>query len=301
MSDKQILNSINENAKVFNNELFVNNNSNENESESNNNSLRKSTSNSIRGSLTANIRGSVKSNLSNTNERFLTHSLMQDLRGTPKKDSDKKLEFDISKLKEKQLQLNKSQLSNNSNNNSINNLNEEDVLANIKLPKNDIKEQKPAFDDLYEDVNENEGEENDDNKYEEENEEENNNEYNNYDQMDDIININQLTKLNQYFNQYRRNIKRNENLGENIKNEGEELPLSLRSSGNSACISSHSNNSNGNISVNMNMRSSKIFNKSKKDSYDNQPGNNSSGNLVHFEDTNNNNTSSISNNSNTNK
>ena len=132
--DKQELNSSNEKPKVFNGELFIN--SNENESESNNNSLRKSTSNSIRGSLTYNIRGSVKSNQSNNNERFLTHSLMQDLRGTPKKDSDKKLEFD--KLKNKQqIELNNTNLSNNSNNNSINNINEEDVLANIKLPKND--------------------------------------------------------------------------------------------------------------------------------------------------------------------
>ena len=104
--DKQIFNSSNENSKVFNGELFIMNNSNENESESNNNSLRKSTNNSIRGSLTQNIRNSVKSNHSNFNERFLTHSLMQDLRGTPKKDSDKKLEFDKFKIKGQQIEFN---------------------------------------------------------------------------------------------------------------------------------------------------------------------------------------------------
>ena len=193
--DKQALNSSNENAKVFSGELFVANNSNENESESNNNSLRKSTSNSVRGSLTCNIRSSVKSNQSNNNERFLTHSLMQDLRGTPKKESDKRLVFDKLKIKDQQIQLNSTQLSNNSNNNSINNINEEDVLANIKLPKNDNNQQKPTFDDLYEDVNEDEGE-NEENKYaNEENENEENNIENNNDQMDDNININQLNAI----------------------------------------------------------------------------------------------------------
>ena len=211
--DKQALNSSNENAKIFSGELFVANNSNENESESNNNSLRKSTSNSIRGSLTF-IRNSIKSNHSNNNERFLTHSLMQDLRGSMKKDSDKRLEFEKLRIKD-QLQLNKSQISNNSNSNSNNNMNEEDILANIKLPKNENNQQKPTFDDLYEDVNEDEGEgENEENKYENENNNYRieNNEYN-IDQMDDNININQLTKVNQYFNQYRRNLKRNDNFG----------------------------------------------------------------------------------------
>ena len=143
--DKQTLNSSNENTKIFSGELFVANNSNENESESNNNSLRKSTSNSIRGSLTF-IRNSVKSNHSNNNERFLTHSLMQDLRGSMKKDSDKRLEFEKLRIKD-QLQLNKSQISNNSNSNSNNNMNEEDILANIKLPKNENNQQKPTFDE----------------------------------------------------------------------------------------------------------------------------------------------------------
>ena len=134
--DNKALNNSNENAKIFSGEMFVANNLNENESESNNNSLRKSTSNSIRGSLTFNIRGSIKSNQSNNNnERFLTHSLMQDLRGSTKKYSDKKIEFDKNKLKDQNIQLNNTQLSNNSNNNSINNINEEDILANLKVPK----------------------------------------------------------------------------------------------------------------------------------------------------------------------
>ena len=291
-ADKQALNSSNENTKIFSGELFVTNNLNENESESNNNSLRKSTSNSIRGSLNL-IRNSVKSNHSNNNERFLTHSLMQDLRGSMKKDSDKRLEFEKLRIKD-QLQLNKSQLSINSNSNSNNNINEEDVLANIKLPKADNNQQKSTFDDLYEDVNEDEGEAENEEKYDnEENNEIEKDEYNN-DQMDDNININQLTKVNQYFNKYRKNIKRNENFGGENKNEGEEMPLSLRSSSNSACISSHSNNSNGNLSVNMNMRSSKIFNKVKKDTNE-LSDNNSSKNLVNFGE--NNNISSISNNS----
>jgi hypothetical protein len=302
MSDKQILNISNNNTKVFNGELFVAQNLNEVDSESNNNSLRKSTSNSIRGSLTL-IRGSLKSNHSNNNERFITRSLMQDLRGSYKKNSDKRIEFDKIKLKDQQIQLN-SELSNNSNNNSLNNINEEDVLANIKVPKNEINSKdKPPFDDLYEDVieedNQNE-EKNYDNEDENDGIHEIDNEYSNDDQMNDIININQLSKVNQYFNQYRNKKNNIESNGENIKNEREEQPLSLRSSSNSACISSHSNNSNGNMSVNMNMRSSKIFNKVKKDSYDNiQPENNSNGNLIHIELNNNNNSniSSISNNS----
>ena len=301
MSDKQILNASNNNTKVFNGELFVAQNLNEVDSESNNNSLRKSTSNSIRGSLTL-IRGSLKSNHSNNNERFITRSLMQDLRGSYKKNSDKRLEFDKIKPKDQQIQL-ISEMSNNSNNNSLNNINEEDVLANIKVPKNEISSKdKPPFDDLYEDVieedNQNE-EKNYDNEDENDDIHEIDNDYSNDDQMNDIININQLSKVNQYFNQYRSKKTNFENNVENTKNEREEQPLSLRSSSNSACISSHSNNSNGNMSVNMNMRSSKIFNKVKKDSYDNQVENNSNGNLIHIELNNNNNSniSSISNNS----
>ena len=71
----------------------------------------------------------------------------------------------------------------------------------------------------------------------------------------------------------------------NIKNEENEAPLSLRSSSNSACISIHSKNSNGNLSVNMNIKSSKIFNKAKKEANDNQ--NNSSKISVNFEESNN--------------
>ena len=122
--DKKSSNSTNENIKIFNGELFVNNNSNDLDSDNNNNYLRKSTSNSIEGGLSnnGNIRGSMKSNQSN-GERFLTNSLMQDLRGSSKKYSDKKIEFDKSKSKEQQNQLNITELSNNSNNN------EEDILG----------------------------------------------------------------------------------------------------------------------------------------------------------------------------
>jgi hypothetical protein len=54
--DKKSSNSTNENAKVFNGEIFVNNNSNDLDFEISNNSLRKSTSNSNGGSLSNNIR-----------------------------------------------------------------------------------------------------------------------------------------------------------------------------------------------------------------------------------------------------
>ena len=47
--DKKSSNSINEKDKIFNGEIFVNNNPNELDFEPNNNSLRKSTSNSNGG------------------------------------------------------------------------------------------------------------------------------------------------------------------------------------------------------------------------------------------------------------
>ena len=271
--DKKSSNSTNENIKIFNGELFVNNNSNDLDSDNNNNYLRKSTSNSIEGGLSnnGNIRGSMKSNQSN-GERFLTNSLMQDLRGSSKKYSDKKIEFDKSKSKEQQNQLNITELSNNSNNN------EEDILANIKLPKNDINNQIKSGDeyDLYEDV---ENEDNEDNKFEmdvKEYNDINNENKNKNEEMNDIININRLAKLNEFYN------KNKKKLGKNNLIKGNELDenLSLRSSGGSACISSHSNNSNGNISMNINMRSSKIFNKKEKNSPIKQMDNNSSGNLI---------------------
>ena len=273
--DKKSSNSTNENIKIFNGELFVNNNSNDLDSDNNNNYLRKSTSNSIEGGLSnnGNIRGSMKSNQSN-GERFLTNSLMQDLRGSSKTYSDKKIEFDKSKSKEQQNQLNITELSNNSNNN------EEDILANIKLPKNDINNQIKSGDeyDLYEDV---ENEDNEDNKFEmdvKEYNDINNENKNKNEEMNDIININRLAKLNEFYN------KNKKKLGKNNLIKGNELDenLSLRSSGGSACISSHSNNSNsnGNMSMNMNMRSSKIFNKKEKNSPIKQMDNNSSGNLI---------------------
>ena len=86
-------------TKVFNGELFVNTNQNDIDYETNNNSLRKSTSYSNGGSMSNNIRESMKSSHSN-NERFLTRSLIRDLRGSTKKLSDKKLEFDKLRLKE---------------------------------------------------------------------------------------------------------------------------------------------------------------------------------------------------------
>ena len=274
--DKKSSNSINEKDKIFNGEIFVNNNPNELDFEPNNNSLRKSTSNSNGGSLfnNNNIRGSFKSNHSN-NERFLTKSLMQDLRGSSKKFSDKKIEFDKLKSKDPQTQLNNTQISNNSNSNN----NEEDILANIKLPKNDNNNQPREMDDidLYEEVENTENEEI----------ENNNMIYNDkMEEMSDIININQLTKLNEYFNKNKKNNKKNNSKGDSPKNERDEV-ISLRSSGGS---SAHSNNSNGNISVNMNMRSSKIFNKKKdKNSPDKQIDNNinnSNGNLPNLEESN---------------
>ena len=284
--DKKSSNSTNENIKIFNGELFVNNNSNDLDSDPNNNFLRKSTSNSMEGGLSnnGNIRGSMKSNQSN-GERFLTNSLMQDLRGSSKKDSDKKIELDKSKLKDQQNQLNITESSNNSNNN-----NEEDILANIKLPKNDINNQMKSGDeyDLYEDV---ENEDNEDNKFEMDVKE-----YNGIinddkkEEMNDIININRLAKLNEFFN------KNKKNHGKNNLIKGNELEenLSLRSSGGSACISSHSNNSNGNISMNINMRSSKIFNKKEKNSPIKQnDNNNSSGNLIDLNELNINNENDI--------
>ena len=272
--DKKSSNSTNENLKVFNGELFVNNNSNDIDYEPNSNSLRKSTSNSIGGSLSNNIRGSMKSNQSN-GERFLTKSLMKDLRGSTKKFSDKKLEFDKFKIKDNQNLINNSQLSNNSN--SINN--EEDFLANIKLPKNDNNQLKQIdVDDLYEEV---ENMESEGNKYEEE-EEENNNIIDNdkKEEMNDIININKLTKLNEYFNKNKKNTKK---FTDSKGNEIDE-PTSLRSSGGSACNSSHSNNSNGNISINMNMRSSKIFNKKEKNLLDKDSNDNNQGNIFHLDE-----------------
>ena len=286
--DKKSSNSTNENIKIFNGELFVNNNSNDLDSDNNNNYLRKSTSNSIEGGLSnnGNIRGSMKSNQSN-GERFLTNSLMQDLRGSSKKYSDKKIEFDKSKSKEQQNQLNITELSNNSNNN------EEDILANIKLPKNDINNQIKSGDeyDLYEDV---ENEDNEDNKFEmdvKEYNDINNENKNKNEEMNDIININRLAKLNEFYN------KNKKKLGKNNLIKGNELDenLSLRSSGGSACISSHSNNSNsnGNMSMNMNMRSSKIFNKKEKNSPIKQMDNNSSGNLIDLNELNINNENDI--------
>lgn len=267
--DKKSSNSTNENAKVFNGEIFVNNNSNDLDFEINNNSLRKSTSNSNGGSLSNNIRGSFKSNQSN-NERFLTKSLMMDLRGSSKKYSDKKIEFDKLKQKDQLNQINNSQLSNNSNSNN----NEEDFLANIKLPKNEINTQSKQIDDddLYEDV---ENIDNEENLYEmEEIENKHKNE-----ETNDIININKLTKLNEFFKKNRKFMKKNND------SKGNELDdQSLRSSGGSGCISSRSNNSNGNISMNMNMRSSKIFNKKKKISPEKKLDNNSSGNIVHLDE-----------------
>ena len=275
--DKKSSSSIIENGKVFNGEIFVNNNSNDIDFDANNNSLRKSTGNSIGGSLSNNIRGSMKSNQSN-GERFLTNSLMQDLRGSSKKFSDKKLEFDKMKLKDLQNQLNNTQLSNNSNSNN----NEDDFLANIKLPKNDNNNQQKQLDDcdLYEDV---ENEDNEDNYYEME-EIENNNVINNnkIEEMNDIININKLTKFNEIFNKNRKNIRKN---NESKGNDSDE-PISLRSSGGSACNSSHSNNSNGIFSININMRSSKIFNKKEKNSLDKQVEKNSSGNLININEEN---------------
>ena len=277
--DKKSSSSTNENCKVFNGELFVNNNSNEIDFDTNNNSLRKSISNSNGGSLSNNVRGSMKSSHSN-NERFLTRSLIRDLRGSTKKFSDKKLEFDKLKLKEQQNQINDSQFSDNNNSNN----NEEDFFANIKLQKNDNNQLKSIEDDdLYEDVEIIENVESEGNKGEVEEIENNNNIINEHknEEMNDNININKLTKFNEYFNKKKKNNKKK------ADSKGNELDdiLSLRSSGGSACISSHSNNSNSNIAINMNMRSSNIFNK-KGNNYQDENQIKNNNNLIHLDEIN---------------
>ena len=277
--DKKSSSSTNENCKVFNGELFVNNNSNEIDFDTNNNSLRKSISNSNGGSLSNNVRGSMKSSHSN-NERFLTRSLIRDLRGSTKKFSDKKLEFDKLKLKEQQNQINDSQFSDNNNSNN----NEEDFFANIKLQKNDNNQLKSIEDDdLYEDVEIIENVESEGNKGEVEEIENNNNIINEHknEEMNDNININKLTKFNEYFN---KNQKNNKKKAESKGNELDDI-LSLRSSGGSACISSHSNNSNSNIAINMNMRSSNIFNK-KGNNYQDENQIKNNNNLIHLDEIN---------------
>ena len=277
--DKKSSSSTNENCKVFNGELFVNNNSNEIDFDTNNNSLRKSISNSNGGSLSNNVRGSMKSSHSN-NERFLTRSLIRDLRGSTKKFSDKKLEFDKLKLKEQQNQINDSQFSDNNNSNN----NEEDFFANIKLQKNDNNQLKSIEDDdLYEDVEIIENVESEGNKGGVEEIENNNNIINEHknEEMNDNININKLTKFNEYFN---KNQKNNKKKADSKGNELDDL-LSLRSSGGSACISSHSNNSNSNIAINMNMRSSNIFNK-KGNNYQDENQIKNNNNLIHLDEIN---------------
>ena len=277
--DKKSSSSTNENCKVFNGELFVNNNSNEIDFDTNNNSLRKSISNSNGGSLSNNVRGSMKSSHSN-NERFLTRSLIRDLRGSTKKFSDKKLEFDKLKLKEQQNQINDSQFSDNNNSNN----NEEDFFANIKLQKNDNNQLKSIEDDdLYEDVEIIENVESEGNKGEVEEIEKNNNIINEHknEEMNDNININKLTKFNEYFN---KNQKNNKKKADSKGNELDDI-LSLRSSGGSACISSHSNNSNSNIAINMNMRSSNIFNK-KGNNYQDENQIKNNNNLIHLDEIN---------------
>ena len=277
--DKKSSSSTNENCKVFNGELFVNNNSNEIDFDTNNNSLRKSISNSNGGSLSNNVRGSMKSSHSN-NERFLTRSLIRDLRGSTKKFSDKKLEFDKLKLKEQQNQINDSQFSDNNNSNN----NEEDFFANIKLQKNDNNQLKSIEDDdLYEDVEIIENVESEGNKGGVEEIENNNNIINEHknEEMNDNININKLTKFNEYFN---KNQKNNKKKADSKGNELDDI-LSLRSSGGSACISSHSNNSNSNIAINMNMRSSNIFNK-KGNNYQDENQIKNNNNLIHLDEIN---------------
>ena len=277
--DKKSSSSTNENCKVFNGELFVNNNSNEIDFDTNNNSLRKSISNSNGGSLSNNVRGSMKSSHSN-NERFLTRSLIRDLRGSTKKFSDKKLEFDKLKLKEQQNQINDSQFSDNNNSNN----NEEDFFANIKLQKNDNNQLKSIEDDdLYEDVEIIENVESEGNKGEVEEIENNNNIINEHknEEMNDNININKLTKFNEHFN---KNQKNNKKKADSKGNELDDI-LSLRSSGGSACISSHSNNSNSNIAINMNMRSSNIFNK-KGNNYQDENQIKNNNNLIHLDEIN---------------
>ena len=197
--NKKPSNLTNDIAKIFNGELFVNNNPNDIDYEINNSSLRKSTSNSNAGSLSNNKRESMKSSHSN-NERFLTKSLIRDLRGSTKKLSDKKLEFDRLRLREQQNKINDSQLSDNNNSNIL----EQDFLANIKLQKNDNNQLNAIEDDdLYEDVENDEVDEIEENKCEEKENKSNKNE-----EMNDIININELARLN-------------ENLRKSLKNTNE--------------------------------------------------------------------------------
>ena len=265
--NKKPSNLTNDIAKIFNGELFVNNNPNDIDYEINNSSLRKSTSNSNAGSISNNIRESMKSSHSN-NERFLTKSLIRDLRGSTKKLSDKKLEFDRLRLREQQNKINDSQLSDNNNSNIL----EEDFLANIKLQKNDNNQLNAIEDDdLYEDV---ENVESEDNKGETE---ENENKNNKNEEMNDTININKLAKIN-------------ENLSKSLKNSNKKIDskgnesddaLSLRNSAGSARMSSHSNNSNNNLIMNINMRSSNIFNKRKIMSPD-ENNNESNKNLINL-------------------
>ena len=265
--NKKPSNLTNDIAKIFNGELFVNNNPNDIDYEINNSSLRKSTSNSNAGSISNNIRESMKSSHSN-NERFLTKSLIRDLRGSTKKLSDKKLEFDRLRLREQQNKINDSQLSDNNNSNIL----EEDFLANIKLQKNDNNQLNAIEDDdLYEDV---ENVESEDNKGETE---ENENKNNKNEEMNDTININKLAKIN-------------ENLSKSLKNSNKKIDskgnesddaLSLRNSAGSAHMSSHSNNSNNNLIMNINMRSSNIFNKRKINS-PNENNNESNKNLINL-------------------
>ena len=272
MKDNKSSNSNKDIIKVFNGELFVNTNQNDIDYEVNNNSLRKSTSYSNGGSMSNNIRESMKSSHSN-NERFLTRSLIRDLRGSTKKLSDKKLEFDRLRLKEKQNKNNDSQLSDNNNSNII----EEDYLANIKLQKNDNNQLNAIEDDdLYEDVEVVESEED---KCEEKEIRSNKNE-----EMNDTININELARLNENLS---KSLKNTNKKIEHKENELEDA-LSFRSSTGSECISTHSNNPNNNLNMNMrsssifnnkNMRSSNIFNKNKINCSD-QNNNDSNKNLI---------------------
>ena len=275
--NKKLPNSNKDIIKVFNGELFVNNNQNDIDYEANNNSLRKSTSYSNGGSISNNIRESMKSSHSN-NERFLTRSLIRDLRGSTKKLSDKKLDFDRLKLKEMQNQINDSQLSDNNNSNII----EEDYLANIKLQKNDNNQLNAIEDDdLYEDVENDEVDEIEENKCEEKENKSNKNE-----EMNDIININELARLNENLSKSLKNVNKK------IESKGNEIDdvLSLRSSTSSACISTHSNNSNNNLNIDMRsssifnnkiMRSSNIFNKNKINCQD-QNQNDCNKNMIHL-------------------
>ena len=264
-NDKQTLNNSTENTKIFNGEIFVSHISNENEFDLNNFSSNKSNNNSF--SLK---RGSIKSNQSNNNERFLSNSLIQDLRGSSKLNSEKNSERNIILDKSKE-QIKSSNSIDNSINNSLNN-NDEDILAKFKTQKKDTNtQQKQEFDDLYEDVNLDDGEilsfEND--KI-------------NLDQMDDNININKISKVKNYKQFKKKLTKADDNFLENMKGEGDEialLPESLRSSGNSECKSVQSINSNSIISLNM--RSSNIFNKTKNVSFD---GNNDNKTIDNNED-----------------